>query len=212
MNTVAMVLPDVDSQGYVRDAWVRSLGDARIPTPLGGRWGDAGDEVRATGSSARCVDEGPRHLWDILESATWREVEEGDEWYEEATFREVLTCVRCGRVEKREGTRRDSTYSRLDPEPLRAGALRAQEIERTHFFSSTGSSYVVVDEAGELVGRISWNTGQRGRRFYVGALGDINPRATTNVIEAPTAIGVLRKLARLHAATSRPVLGAAVPS
>jgi hypothetical protein len=194
MSALSMVLPAVDTQGYVPDA-VRSFSDVRVPRPIR-RHGDVG-EVRVLGGHTRCVDEGPRHLWDILETCIWREAQdERGDWCEEATYREVLTCVRCGRVEQREGTRRDAAVRHIDVAPLRAGDLRAQEVERTTFFSGTASSYVVVDQAGAPAGRISWARGSRGREYYVGVLGDDHPRATPEAVEAPTAIGVLRKLAR----------------
>lgn len=195
----SMVLPAVDTQGYVRDGWVVALGDSRVPRPIGGLDG----EVRVYNATSRCVDEGPRHLWDIIESAEWHNVEtDAGEWLEEATFREVLTCVRCGVVEQREGTRRDSRWSRLEVEPLQAGKLRAQQVKVDNFWSGDAGSFVVVDEHSEPVGRITWDRGPRGRGFYVGRLGDLHPRGDSDpgsLVEAPTALGVLRKLATRHA-------------
>ncbi len=183
-----MVLPPVDGLGYVQDAWRVSLADTRVPRPFDGTDG----EVRATGSSSRCADGQPRHLWDILETTEWRETEdERGEWIEEAKFREVLTCVHCGLVAERRGTRRDKQLGRLDVEAMRSGSLVAQQVKVVQFFNSADASYIVYDGAGEDVGRITWSAGPRGRRFYVGKLGDDGVP-----VEGPTAAAVLRKLAK----------------
>lgn len=188
-----MVLPHVDAHGYADDAWSRSLGDVRVPAPL---TYDA--EVRTFNATERCVDDQPRHLWDILESAEWREVEtDGGEWVEEASFREVLTCVRCGLVRQREGIRRERSRGRLEVEPLRAGDLRAVQVKVEAFFDGDESTYLVVDVVDQVVGRICWSRGPRGRRYYVGALGETHPRTgdAVDVVEGATPVAVLRKLA-----------------
>jgi hypothetical protein len=56
--------------------------------------------------------------------------EDDDADVQRLRFRLALTCVRCGRIERLEGLTDDDGHrgSRVDPEPLRAGALLAQQI------------------------------------------------------------------------------------
>jgi hypothetical protein len=197
-----VILPPLN-RDRVDDA---DYGDDRIPDHLPGRYLQT--DVHPSGHTygdGRC----DRHLFDVLERVVDddTDLEEADDetyarlvsardagWYRQQ-FSARLTCVRCGTVEAWRGTREVRSLRQLEPEPLRAGQLQAQQV--------AGGSYptfTVYDVDGQRVGVIGWARGPRGRQFYGGRLGtllgdDSDPRA-----EGDTPLAVLRKLSRLHAA------------
>ena len=172
--------------------------DPRVPTPLREHaedyWGEdhppqvAGDTVfDRTGPCG-----GQRHLFDIIESTIWREIElPSGEYVERAEFRAVLTCVRCGDVTQWDGTRTEQRRTSVQVAPLVAGVLVAQHVDGTASDGWSGDhrSYNIYRD-GSLVGRIEWGITGRGRRYHTAMLTD-GPSA-----EAPDPEAALRKLAR----------------
>jgi hypothetical protein len=110
-------------------------------------------------------------------------------------FRMNLTCVECGQIVALEGLlTRDDLYKRVDAEPLRAKHLTAQHT--SSWGSGRFNSWAVY--AGEdLVGAMSTGMGTRGRVFVEGYVVDAD--GAKHKSEAPTSIGLLRKLASAHA-------------
>jgi hypothetical protein len=188
-TVLAMVLPPFDPTSGDVDAWGHRW-DVRVPAAVERDW--VPRPLACHVKSDRCPD--GRHLFDAIEASgteTWDEETERSS----QRFRLVLTCVRCGLVEPIEGTW-DSTTSRrtrLDPVPLRAGTLRAQQATTAKGWGRDSDSYLVHDGAGAVDGVIDWARGRRGRAYYVGRLRDW---PAGQHIEAPTPAGCLRKLAR----------------
>jgi hypothetical protein len=187
-----MILPGVDpATGEIeRRAWSR---DVRVPGGL-----EFPPRLVAGGNWSPCT--GGRHLWDAVEAVD-NEVED-DAGECTQRFRLVLTCVNCGLVQRLEGvadTGRGASgrLARLDPAPLRAGSLRAQQIRHDRIGSRDCSTWAVCDESGRRVGSITWGCTRRGRHYYAGRL-DCWPSGV--VVEAPTPLACLRKVARQAAA------------
>jgi hypothetical protein len=111
-------------------------------------------------------------------------------------FRLNLTCVQCGQIVALQGVlTADETHKRVDPVPLRTKTLQAQH-------TSTYGSYVdyscwaVHDPQGMLVGAMRTGSTARGRTYVEGyILADAGQPLS---VQAPTAIGALRKLAALY--------------
>jgi hypothetical protein len=126
-----MILPTADTASgeVIRH---RLLCDDRIPIRL-----SHDRPVRLLGywdRPAQCPD--GRHLWDAI-VATAPDVAPGPEEDEDRLrFRLALTCVRCGRIEGLQGVMHDDGRCRprrVDPEPLRAGGLLAQQVGTDRF-------------------------------------------------------------------------------
>lgn len=144
-----------------------------------------------------CVD--GRHLFDIIESAAWREVYDatGEEYsHDEATFRARLTCVRCGKVTEWEGTRQTRSIGRLQVAPLMAGDLVAQHVGGELDRHGHDYSEWIIYRAGAAVGRMAWGRGSRGREFHAGRL-DEWPGG--ELVEGNDPASALRKIARHEA-------------
>lgn len=189
---MTVILPPFNRSTGRVDDWARWW-DVRVPQVL-----DRDIPPLPVGWHIRrpaCPD--GRHSFDAIEA-------DANETYNEEAgtssqrFRLVLTCTRCGLVERIEGVR-DTSVSRartgqVDPTPLRAGSLQAQQVSAD---AMTGGRkldrYLVHDFGGAAVGVIDWACGRRGRAYYTGRLRDW-PAGLH--VEAPTPIGVLRKLAR----------------
>lgn len=148
-----------------------------------------------------------RHLFDAL-LAQGQEIEQPDNpalseeenWrHPPANHREFrlgLTCVECGQIVQLEGIfTADDVYRRVDPEPIRAGHLRAQHTSSMVSYRDWRTWAVYAGD--DLVGAMSTGRGPRGREFVEGYV--IDPDGTKKTSQAPTAIGVLRKLASAHA-------------
>ena len=140
-----------------------------------------------------------RHLWDAIVAtapAVAADRENDDEEEDRLCFRLVLTCVRCGRIERLEGLTDDDGGGgprRVDPEPLRAGGLFAQQVGGDRYGGDL-TSWVVHDGPDHApIGCMTWGRGLRGRHFFSGRL-DSWPGGRT--VEAATARGCLRKLAK----------------
>jgi hypothetical protein len=194
-----MILPELDGLGEI----LADFRDVRVPTTF-----TSGNPVRALAGylpSPQCPQ---RHLWDALETL-------GPELYDEdadpdghdcvsTTFRLTLTCVRCGLVYPLRGVLRYGTgvtSRQLQPEPLRAGRLRAQQIGPSRLAGLEGDWTVHDTTSDTVVGQIFPEVTRRGRRFHVGRL-KAWPRGYT--VQAPTVAACLRKLARTNPATPDP--------
>jgi hypothetical protein len=80
----------------------------------------------------------------------------------------------------------------VDPEPLRAGGLLAQQVGGDRYGGDL-TSWVVYDRADRApIGCITWGRGLRGRHYFQGRF-DAWPGRQT--VQARTAVGCLRKLA-----------------
>src|SRR4051812_30647221 len=124
-STDTMILPTVDVvSGEVSGH--RLLCDDRVPIRL-----SHDRPARLLGywdRPQRCPD--GRHLWDAV-VATAPDVAPDCEEENRLRFRLVLTCVRCGRIERLEGVTQDGGHygpRRVDPQPLCAGGLLAQQV------------------------------------------------------------------------------------
>jgi hypothetical protein len=191
-----MILPPVNGLGEV-DNWR----DARLPRRFAGY--DAPTVVGRDRRSEQCPD--GRHLWDLIMSSGdyhSHDVDDSADVHVEGHLdvRLTGTCVRCGVIWRMEGTELDKSLGgpqRVDVMPLRAGDLRAQEVDRSTWYGSqdearsTFSLHVGTDPA--PVGWMGWATTLRGRRYYGGRL-DSWPVGDS--VEAPTAIACLRKIAK----------------
>jgi len=205
-----MVLPPHDrTDGRLVERRSFVVSDIRVPTPLWSRDGGGYSErhePRVAGHSPyaddRCLD--GRHLFDIIESTIEREVGEPhtDEFVGyEYDFRAVLTCVRCGRVMQWDGTRTEQHARRVDPAPITAGDLVAQQTDswfdswagRTPAGATRDMSSWLVYRDGVEVGVITWGRGSRGRAFHQARLHDW-PEGET--VEGKDPAAALRKLLR----------------
>ena len=171
------------------------LTDSRVPVgfPSAGPPYALGAEIR----TEQCPD--GRHLWDAV-LATGHPAPTGDDDADEQLpFRLALTCLRCGLLRQLRGLVDDSGRygdGGLDPVPLRAGQLLAQQIRRDRHDGELTTWAVHDHSAGLPLGAIGWSRSRRGRLFYVG----VRYSETHDVrVEAPTPITALRKLARLEA-------------
>lgn len=213
----AMVLPPVGPDGVDRER--ADLGDVRVPAALGRytddeRWArPVGyyDGRLVPGAGGRMVT-GPcnptgewgtnRHLFDALQ------VSDGDRFDAEdkllpKRFSMVLTCVRCGLVKELRGQLDaddadrpgDRTRTILDPSPLRAGELLAQEIDRRHFWGDQWDVTWTVYRDGLPVGWMETQRGPRGKRYVAGAFGRRYDN-TGQVEKGATGTAVLRKMAK----------------
>lgn len=202
-SPLGMVLPEHDpSTGEVHRTWSARWRDSRVPA-VGGL--DAAPRVVGHYRRSEGTCEQGRHLFDAIEDDTAdpRTSELlGDEFGERwVRFRLTLTCVRCGIIERLGGLR-DQEDDRSRPTavsavPLRAGAFRAQQIDRgSDWGRSAGDLTTWTVHEGDNphpVGVITWGSTPRGRRYFVGRL-DAWPEGST--VEAPTAAACLRKIAR----------------
>lgn len=189
-----MILPALNVCGeVVTEPWR----DARTPRPFVGH--DPATAVDRHRRTEQCPD--GRHLWDLLQtSGAYRDRDGDDDVAGELDVRFTGTCVRCGVIWRFEGTELDRNIGgadRVTPVPLRAGELRAQEVDRAAFTVAEDrarSTFTVhVGEDPAPVGCIGWARSRRGRYYYRGRL-DAWP--ADEMVEAPSAIGCLRKLAR----------------
>lgn len=187
-----MILPALDAvtREVTADAWR----DARIPRTYLGH--DPATPVGHHRRTEACP--GGRHLWDLLQtSGPYRCREDSDDVAGELDVRITGTCVRCGVIWHFEGAELDQSDrgpGQVDPAPLRAGGLLAQEVDRDTWYREPRSRYTVhVGNDPAVAGRIAWGRTQRGREFYTGRLSEWPDGQT---VEAPTANACLRKLAR----------------
>ena len=215
-----MFVPPVDEHGVV-PAHSHDWDDRRLPKRMG-RYTDDEREIHPLGHYLG-PDQGPclppglpgedrmarwgrqRHLFDVLHTA-------GGQGYDEdmkslpVAFEMVLTCVRCGVVIRIAGQATSDEdggvhhAAQLDPAPLQAGALVAQQIRADRGWSREVDATWAVYADGVRVGMIADARGARGRRYVHGRLGDDGP-----LIEGATPLAVLRKLSKtFQAADSRP--------
>jgi hypothetical protein len=139
-----------------------------------------------------------RHQWDAI-AATAPDVasdrKDHHEDQDRLRFRLVLTCVRCGRIERLEGITEDDGVCgprRVAAEPLPAGGLLAQQVGADRYGRDL-TSWVVYDRPDRApIGCMTWGRGVRGRQFFLGRF-DAWPAG--QMVEAATATGCLRKFA-----------------
>lgn len=206
-----MALPPVDKHGVVPTGR-HDREDQRLPARMG-RYTDDERDIHPLGYWMGNTD-GPcatapggdrqRHLFDALHTA-------GGQSYDDdmrslpVAFELVLTCVRCGvviRVAGRANSDEDSGVHHvgtLDPVPLQAGALVAQQVRADRGWTRELDATWAVYADGARVGSIATARGQRGRHYVHGRLGDDGP-----LVEGPTALAVLRRLAKLTADAAQP--------
>lgn len=188
-----MALPAVAEDGTVGPA---SWRDARVPRPFPGH--DDARLLEHRRKTEACPD--GRHLWDLLETTGEYHPHEDDGPAEgHLAVRMTGTCVRCGVIWRMEGTLLDQPMggaSEIDPTPLRAGDLRAQEVDRNTWFGRAEPRCTYAVHAGDdpaVLGWISWGATLRGRTYYTGRLASW---LDGQFIEAPTAIACLRKMGK----------------
>lgn len=205
-----MVLPHTDANGCVVGR--TTLQDSRVPPRLSP---DYDPEVLSAWTGARCVH--GRHMWDVVTTsaalagpgtgalssaldhgtipagAADNVDGEDDEW---RRFRMRLTCIRCGRIESLEGLSRDSArgWARVEPTPLRAGDLVAQQIEapRGRIGLETWSVHRSTDS--EPIGVMNRQRNRLGVDFYRASLDHWPKHAFAR---GKTPITALRSLARM---------------
>lgn len=193
-----MVLPTHERSDGEVGRWPHVF-DARVPAPLrdseADHWGED-HPPRVAGHSPfvrdECLD--GRHLFDVIESTIWREVERPDGTYvEECDFRARLTCVRCGSIREWEGSRTERHIGDVQPVPLACGEFVAQQVGGNRSESARDYSRWNIHRDGVLVGKIDWAMGPRGRAFHAGRLTEW---PDGDRVEAASPEGVLRKVAR----------------
>ncbi len=194
-----MIPPRLDQRRLAEEigGWVT---DDRVPRPFEWDGGDASYLGHWRRQGASCP--AGRHTWDaiVVERDTYDEAVVAafgsNPDREVIEFRLVLTCTQCGIIEKLSGYRdpQRGTDGEIDPVPLRAGGLVAQEVSRTSMsFGGPLSTWLVHDSAGAAVGKMSWGSTPRGRRYVSGRL---VAWPSGLLVEAPTAVGCLRKMAK----------------
>jgi hypothetical protein len=197
-----MIPPAVDVHGDVLDVpdlWR----DVRVPRPLS--WdGNPAHLLAGWRRTDQCPD--GRHMWDALvaqeqitDAAVLGALSPGDEYAEALRFRLTLTCLRCGVIERLAGVRqeeRGESSGQVDPVPLKAGTLRAQQVDTSGRHAVRGHELAVYvvhrGSAAEPVGSIAWGRGPRGRRYFAGRL---HSWPAGQGVEASSALACLRKLA-----------------
>lgn len=190
-----MILPQHDLASGEVASFEPYAADSRIPSRLD--FMNAPVVVGHWKRSGACPD--GRHLFDLIESVNELEPESRGEDDPQTRFRATLTCVRCGIVETWEGTRRTDTRPRtVDPVPLQAGPLMAQQVSADSLgWDRPDMSTWAVYRDGAKVGVVSWARGTRGRSFFRGFIGKHALDDRSNVVEGPTPAAVLRKLSKL---------------
>jgi hypothetical protein len=181
---VPMILPEFErASGEVsRRLFLR---DARIPRPFG--FDRPPVLVGFHDRSELCPD--GRHLWDAIVAQGECQVDDDDR--EHLPFRLTLTCVRCGRLERLAGVTNEEERrfgGHVDPEPIAAGGLRAQQVTEA---GDVVPTWHVFATDGKRVGTLQTAVTRRGRRYVEGRLDE-----RSHVTEAATAIACLRKLAK----------------
>ncbi|TKJ31221.1 hypothetical protein A6V29_18545 [Blastococcus sp. CCUG 61487] len=212
-----MVIPPVDRHGVVPGSRLE-YADQRLPRRIG-RYTDDEREVRPLGYYNGPAD-GPclppeqtgedrmarwgrqRHLFDVLYTSGQQRYGDNDE-PTPVELRMVLTCVRCGvvmRVQGQADSDEDSgvhEVTQLDPAPLQAGPLVAQQVRADRTWAHEVDATWAVYRDGTLAGSLTSSRGPRGRRFVSGRL-----YADGQDVEGPSAMAVLRKLAATASAAS----------
>jgi hypothetical protein len=219
---LSMICPAVDGfSGEVAGGYP----DVRVPS-----WLVYGHDPHLLASwSGNCP--GGRHVWDAL-IARGVEVDVDPDDPDEAVarrrggsdreravavqpFRLVLTCVRCGVVERLTGESwwdGRSGVTQVAPVPLRAGELLAQQVSPWGRWSLADDQ-----EAGDwpvhsvhtgttVVGRIIPHLGRRGSRLK--HIGRLNTWPEGRSVMALTPLACLRKIARGVPAATAPATGA----
>lgn len=222
-----MILPpyldrprDVRPEGLRDDVLDHAYSDVRVPVGFG-HGEDASparplaEHLRYDHATARECDH--RGRWDVL-------VAEAPERYDaedrelSREFRLVATCTGCGVVEHLGGElapeRHKRGSHRLDVEPLRTRDVHGRELlaQRINGGGDLLAEWTVYRQRGDgagyyAVGVMAGGETRRGRAYVSARYGHPNDGRTdeTPVVEAPTASGALRKLAKLEPPTTVPI-------
>lgn len=210
MAARSMIVPPVDRQGVIPGSRLE-YDDQRLPRRIG-RYSDDEREVRPLGYY-NGPDDGPcappaergehrmarwgqqRHLFDAIYTSGQQHYGDDDQ-PTPVELRLVLTCVRCGVVMRVTGTADSDEdggvheVTQLDPVPLQAGELLAQQVRADRTWAREVDATWAVYRDGALVGSLTSSRGPRGRRYVSGRLYAGDQKA-----DGPSAIAVLRKLA-----------------
>lgn len=224
-----MILPpyldrprDSRPQGMRDEVLDHAYGDVRVPTGYGSGEDKSparpfADHLRHRPGSGQTCDH--RGRWDVLvaEAAERWDAEDKELPHE---FRLVATCTGCGLVTGLEGQLTPSRWPRgpydlAGPDDeLRAKDIHGRELvaQRHSAHAGFGASWTVYRQRGDgrglyAVGVLSAGETRRGRAYVAARYGHPNDDRTeaTPVVEAPTAIGALRKLAKLDPPSTVPV-------
>ncbi|MDR6861996.1 hypothetical protein [Phycicoccus sp. 3266] len=132
----------------------------------------------------RCTD--GMHLFDVLVAEQTRYA---DDDTETIRFDATLTCVRCGLVQRWDGTRAagDDNHHDIDPTPVQAGELLAQQIR------SGSLPHWIIHRDGAPVGAMEAARTRRGRSYIAARLDEWAPGDT---VEGKDPRGALRAVAR----------------
>jgi hypothetical protein len=198
-----MVLPYADpASGEIRASGHRW--DSRVPVAFDREWPAY---LIACWRGFGCPS--GRHLWDAIvatadadppyrpsrgAAGTAAAPDENADKGEWQRFRLRLTCVRCGQIYRLDGIAEDASgRHQVDPVPLRAGHLLAQQIGGDSGASADLTTWAIHDrDDGPVVGAIHWGCTPRGRRYYAGRL-DTWPDGQS--VQASTPAACLRRIA-----------------
>ncbi len=212
-----MILPpyidrprDARPEGLRDEVLDHSYGDVRVPHGYGlgedkspaRPLADYLTHDRATGQT--CDHRG---RWDALVAEDVERYGPDDELLPRA-FRLRATCTGCGVVVPLEGelAAREDRTKRLPVDPLRAVDVAGRELhaQQHNGHATYGASWTVYRQRGDgrgwyAVGVLEAGQTARGRAYVIGRYGHPNsPRFDhTPVVEAPSPLGALRKLAKL---------------
>lgn len=216
-----MILPpyldrprDARPDGMRDEVLDHAYGDVRVPTAYG-----HGDDRSPASPLASYLGKDCDHRgrWDVLVA------EAGERWDAEDNelpreFRLVATCTACGLVTGLEGELTPSPYRRgpynlgQDGDELRAKDVAGRELvaqRHSAYAGPIGAAWTVYRQRGDgagyyAVGVLAAGETRRGRAYVVARYGHPNDGRTdaTPVVEAPTALGALRKLAKLEPPTT----------
>lgn len=222
-----VILPPYLTDPRGDDVLEADYADHRVPSPLGSYLDrHVARPVGDTEHAPSCDVAGTgyaRHLFDALEAGEGEKYGPDDQ-PAPSRYRLHLTCVRCGLIVRQELTRlpdeemRYYRTERVDPAPLQAGGLVAQQVgpasDSRRRDMSTWTVYRGLDAGGQprRVGVIAWAVGPRGRAYFVGRLGDRRQWSEEHTAAAPrvesaSPLGALRALAR-HVAAADAYLAA----
>lgn len=221
-----MILPpyldrpsDARPEGLRTEVLDHAYGDVRVPTGYG-HGDDASparplaDHLRHRPGSGQTCDH--RGAWDVLVA------EAGERWDADDNelpreFRLVATCTACGLVTGLEGELTPTRWARgpydlAGPDDeLRAKDLLGRELiaQRHSARAGFGAAWTVYRQRGDgrgyyAVGSMGAGETRRGRAYVVARYGHPNSgrQESDPLVEAPTAVGALRKLAKLEPPTT----------
>lgn len=220
-----MILPpyldrpyDARPDGLRYEVLDHAYGDVRVPHGYGS--GEDTSPARPLAehlahdhTTGRTCDH--RGKWDVL-VAEAPEVYDAEDNLKPREFRLVATCTACGVVTRLDGELAplDRPSFRIPVEPLRANDVHGRELyaQQQNERPTYGAVWTVYRQRGDgrgfyAVGVLEAGQTTRGRDYVIARYGHPNAsrHEDTPVVEAPTAIGALRKLAKLDPPTAVPI-------